>query len=76
MGGHQMLIYRDVATGHLMMYEPELTASGNHLFDITNDPSPLAGLFSEQPAFELYQYVQLLGKVTPTPASSLFSSTP
>lgn len=76
MSGHQMLIYKDVATGHVMMYEPELTTSGNHLFDITNDATPLTDLFSEQPAFELYHYVQLLGKITPTPMSSVFSITP
>ncbi len=76
MNGHQMLFYKDVATGHIMMYEPELTVNGNHLFDITNDASPLTGLFAEQPAFELYKYVQLLGKITPTPLSSAFSITP
>lgn len=76
MSGHQMLIYKDVANSHVMMYEPELTASGNHLFDITGDASPLTELFAEQPAFELYKYVQLLGKITPTPMSSVFSITP
>jgi hypothetical protein len=77
MGGHQMLIYKDTATGHVMMYEPELTTSGNHLFDITTDATPLTGLFSEQPAFELYSYVQLLGKITPqAPITSVFSVTP
>ena len=70
MSGHQMLIYKDVANGHIMMYEPELTATGNHLFDITQDASPLTNLFAEQPAFELYQYVQLLGKLTPATALS------
>lgn len=76
MNGHQMLLYKDISNGHIMMYEPELTTSGKHLFDITNDSTPLSELFSEQPAFELYQYVQLLGKITPTSATSLFSATP
>lgn len=76
MGGHQMLLYKDAANGHVMMYEPELTVAGNHLFDITNDASPLTALFAEQPAFELYQYVQLLGKITPVSLTSVFSATP
>lgn len=76
MGGHQMLIYKDIATSHILMYEPEITTLGNHLFDITNNATPLNGLFTEQPAFELYQYVQLLGKITPTPITSVFSATP
>ena len=64
--GHQMLIYKDAATGEVKMYEPELAAGGAHLFNLTKDSSPLqAMLFHDQPAFELYNYVQLLGKIIP-----------
>ncbi|CAN5528139.1 hypothetical protein BH10BAC3_BH10BAC3_42850 [soil metagenome] len=64
--GHQMLIYKDAATGEVKMYEPELAAGGAHLFNLTKDSSVLQGmLFHDQPAFELYNYVQLLGKITP-----------
>ncbi len=64
--GHQMLIFKDAADSHIKMYEPELTSGGKHLFDLTNDPSVMASeLFNDQPAFELYKYVQLLGKMVP-----------
>jgi len=64
--GHQMLIYKDAADSHIKMYEPELTTGGTHLFDLTADPSVIAtSLFNDQPAFELYKYVQLLGKMVP-----------
>lgn len=64
--GHQMLINKDAATGEVKMYEPELAAGGAHLFNLTKDSSVLQGmLFHDQPAFELYNYVQLLGKITP-----------
>ncbi len=71
--GHQMLIYKDAADMHIKMYEPEVTTSGRHLFDLTSNRSVLSSLiFNDQPAFELFNYVQLLGKIVPTPAASLF----
>ncbi|MXV49682.1 DUF4157 domain-containing protein [Pedobacter sp. HMF7647] len=71
--GHQMLIYKDAANSHIKMYEPENTPSGNHLFDLTDDPSAIeSSLFNDQPAFELYKYVQLWGKIVPAPATSAF----
>ena len=64
--GHQMLIYKDAADSHIKMYEPELTPGGTHLFDLTADPSVIASsLFDDQSAFEIYKYVQLLGKMVP-----------
>ena len=72
--GHQMLIYKDAADNHIKMYEPEVTTTGRHLFDLTNDPSVLASrLFNDQPTFELFSYVQLLGKIVPAPANSPFA---
>jgi len=67
--GHQMLIYKDAADSHIKMYEPELTPGGTHLFDLTTNPSVIVSLlFDDQPAFEIYKYIQLLGKMVPVPA--------
>lgn len=74
--GHQMLIYKDAADNHIKMYEPELTTSGNHMFDLTNDQSVLTNiLFHDQPAFELFRYVQLLGKISPGLGAASLSTT-
>jgi hypothetical protein len=71
--GHQMLIFKDAATGDIKMYEPELAADGKHLFNLTKDSSMLQSmLFNDQPAFELYHYVQILGKITPATPSTGF----
>lgn len=70
--GHQMLIYKDAADNHVKMYEPEVTTAGNHLFDLTNNTSVLSSmLFHDQPAFEMFSYVQLLGKIVPESANRL-----
>jgi len=67
--GHQMLIYKDAADSHIKMYEPELTPGGTHLFDLTTNPSVIFSLlFDDQPPFEIYKYIQLLGKMVPVPA--------
>jgi hypothetical protein len=71
--GHQMLIFKDAATGDVKMYEPELAANGQHLFNLTKDASMLpAMLFNDQPAFELYHYVQIMGKIVPKTATAGF----
>lgn len=64
--GHQMLIFKDAADSHIKMYEPELTSGGAHLFDLTADPTVIASLlFDDQPSFEIFKYLQLLGKMVP-----------
>lgn len=71
--GHQMLIFKDAADGHIKMYEPELTPVGTHLFDLTADPSVIASLlFDDQPKFEIFKYVQLLGKMVPSAPTVTF----
>ncbi len=68
--GHQMLIFKDATNSHIKMYEPELTPGGNHLSDLTDNPAVMTTqLFNDQPAFEIYKYVQLWGKMVPTPMS-------
>jgi hypothetical protein len=72
--GHQMLIYKDSADSHIKMYEPEITTSGKHLFDLTADPSVIdSSLFSDQPKFELYHYVQIWGKIVPSSLTAPFN---
>jgi hypothetical protein len=72
--GHQMLIFKDAADSHIKLYEPELTVSGNHLFDLTADTSVIDRmLFFDQPSFELFEYVQLWGKMSPATASPFTS---
>jgi hypothetical protein len=66
MYGHQMMIFRDATDGHIKLYEPEITVTGKHLFDLTADPSVVDSmLFSDQPASEQYDYVQVLGRMSP-----------
>lgn len=73
--GHQMLIFKDPANQHIKMYEPEITLSGSHLFDLTTDALAIdTSVFHDQPAFELYNYVQIWGKISPAPAA--FPSSP
>lgn len=63
--GHQMLLYKDPANGHIKMYEPEITESGKHLFNITRNRRILKNmLFNDQPRFDTYDYVQLLGRIS------------
>ena len=70
-GGHQMLIYKDLTDSHIKMYEPEITALGDHLFDLTADPDKIdTEIFVDQPAFELYHYLQIWGKMVPAPVGS------
>ncbi len=71
MAGHQLMLYKDAADGHLKLYDPELTVSGGHMFDLTADSSALNIYFNDQPDFEMFEYVQILGKMTP---SNLLSS--
>ena len=69
-----MLIFKDAADSHIKLYEPELTGSGNHLFDLTADTSVIDRmLFFDQPGFELFEYVQLWGKMSPATASPFTS---
>ena len=73
--GHQMLIYKDATDNHIKLYEPEMTTSGRHAFDLTADQSVLGNmLFQDQPNFELFRYVQLLGKITPSTLLNSFSA--
>ncbi|MDX1906100.1 MAG: hypothetical protein SF053_03640 [Bacteroidia bacterium] len=66
--GHQMLLYKDAANGHVILYEPELVHDqhGEHRYDLTANSSVLSSLvFHDQPDFEQYHYAQILGKITP-----------
>lgn len=69
--GHQLLVFKDSATGNLRLYEPEITSSGQHLETLAQDGSNFARYFADQPAFGIYQYIQILGKLTPSALSSL-----
>ena len=69
--GHQLLVFKDGATGNLRLYEPEVTTSGRHLETLASDGSNFTRYFDDQPAFGIYQYIQILGKLTPSALSSL-----
>ncbi len=64
--GHQLLVFKDGATGNLRLYEPEVTTSGQHLETLAKDGSNFARYFADQPAFGIFQYIQILGKLTPS----------
>lgn len=73
--GHQLLVFKDGATGNLRLYEPEITSSGQHLETLAPDGSNFTRYFADQPAFGIYNYIQILGKLTPS-ALSAFAGTP
>jgi hypothetical protein len=73
--GHQLLVFKDGASGNLRLYEPEITPSGQHLETLAQDGSNFTRYFADQPAFGIYQYIQILGKLTPS-SFSAFTGTP
>ena len=73
--GHQLLVFKDGASGALRLYEPEITSSGQHLETLAQDGSNFTRYFADQPAFGIYQYIQILGKLTPS-SFSAFTGTP
>ena len=62
--GHQLLIIRDSRLGGLKLYEPEVTTSGRHLEALTAEV--LQRYFHDLPDIQIYEYVQVLGKLTPS----------
>lgn len=64
MQGHQMLIIKDAAVGGLRLYEPEVTDSGRHLEPLT--AAVLAPYFRDLPDIQIYSYIEILGKLTPS----------
>ena len=76
--GHQLLVLKDGATGQLRLYEPEITDSGQHLEDLAADGSNFTRYFRDLPDVGIYNYIQILGKLTPSSlgASSFPSATP
>lgn len=73
--GHQLLVFKDGASGNLRLYEPEITSSGQHLETLAQDGSNFTRYFADQPAFGIYHYIQILGKLTPS-AFGAFAGTP
>ena len=73
--GHQLLVFKDGATGKLRLYEPEITVSGQHLETLAQDGSNFTRYFADQPTFGIYNYIQILGKLTPS-ALSTMTTTP
>jgi hypothetical protein len=64
--GHQLLVLKDGASGQLRLYEPELTDSGQHLEDLAADGSNFTRYFRDLPDVGIYNYIQILGKLTPS----------
>lgn len=60
--GHQMLIYKK--GGQVFLYEPELTNSGKHLGEVKQGQSDLISLIKDFPAGQIYQYIEIAGKIT------------
>ena len=73
--GHQLLVLRDGATRQLRLYEPELTVSGQHLETLQTNGSNFQRYFTDQPRFGIYNYIEILGKLTPRPTPT-FGATP
>jgi hypothetical protein len=64
MHGHQLLIINDRAVGGLRLYEPEMTNAGTHLMALTADV--LRPYFRDMPEIQMYNYMEILGKLTPS----------
>lgn len=64
--GHQLLVFRDPATQALRLYEPEVTTSGQHLEGLAQDGSNFARYFQDHADLGIYNYIQVLGKLTPS----------
>lgn len=62
--GHQLLIFMD-NSARTWLYEPEIHARGQHLFELTAATDILNGYYRELPNIESYEYVQIIGRVTP-----------
>ena len=75
--GHQLLVMKDSTTNTLRLYEPEITESGRHLEDLATDGSNLTRYFRDLPDAGIYNYIQIMGKLTPaTMPAAGFGSTP
>jgi hypothetical protein len=73
--GHQLLVMKDSTTSRLRLYEPEITDTGRHLEDLAADGSNLTRYFRDLPDVGIYNYIQILGKLTPaTMPSTRFGS--
>jgi hypothetical protein len=64
MHGHQLLIIKDAAVGGLRLYDPEVSDSGRHLHLLT--AGLLAPYFRDLPDIQIYSYMEILGKLTPS----------
>jgi len=64
--GHQLLIIKENNEGGaLKLYEPEVTVDGNHLITLDSNGGNITNYFTEQPAFGIYNYVHIRGKIVP-----------
>ncbi len=63
--GHQILVMKDAASGALRLYDPETSDSGQHLAGMAADGSDLVTRFHDQPAFGIYHYMEIIGKLQP-----------
>jgi len=64
--GHQLLIMKpNVADDPPQLYEPEITASGNHLQTLSENGTELAHYLREDTTNGIYGYIQIIGIVTP-----------
>lgn len=72
--GHQLLIIKDSASGALRLYEPEITQSGRHFDGLASDGSNLTEYFKDQPNFGMYCYIEIIGKLQPSPMAAITQS--
>ena len=72
--GHQLMVMRDnQATGPLRIYEPEATASGQHLTNL--NAGALTRYFQHNPSASMYRYIHIIGRVDPRDPLALPSDT-
>ena len=73
--GHQLLIYKDNSS-RTWLYEPEITESGQHLFELATATSILDSCFRELPEIQSYEYVQIIGKIAQASPSTNIGNPP
>jgi Domain of unknown function (DUF4157) len=75
--GHQLMVFKDGgASGALRLYEPEITTTGAHLETLAADGSNFTRYFQDLPDVGIFNYIQIIGKLVPSPMSSGAWTTP
>ena len=71
--GHQIMIMK-MPDGGVRIYDPEQNSGGTHFGDANSGDVGLAHQFQDQPDFQMYRYLNVMGVRSPMDTSSGFSA--